>query len=152
MKLTLAHITPHSAGRAKMGPIEALVAYYVTRSRPWAQVDAKAFPSEAHLLQSIAAISQRMRPLLCLLESSGEPLSSEQFASAIKRWRDGGQQHVFLCIGPADGWSATARERADLLLSLGPMTLAHGIARVVLAEQVYRALSILAGHPYHGGH
>jgi 23S rRNA (pseudouridine1915-N3)-methyltransferase len=57
-----------------------------------------------------------------------------------------------LAIGPADGWSAEARQRADLLLSLGRMTLPHQLARVVLAEQVYRAFTILAGHPYHSGH
>lgn len=152
MRLTLAHITPHSAARAKMEPIEALVTDYLTRCRPWALVETKAFSSEARLLESVVAASQRTRPVLCLLDSSGKPLSSEQFASAIERWRDSGLQQVFFCIGPADGWSSAAKERADLLLSLGPMTLAHGIARVVLAEQVYRALSILAGHPYHGGH
>jgi len=55
-------------------------------------------------------------------------------------------------VGPADGWSAEARNRAQLLLSLGAMTLPHELARVVLAEQVYRACTILAGHPYHSGH
>lgn len=57
-----------------------------------------------------------------------------------------------LAIGPADGWSPEARVRADLVVSFGPMTLPHSLARVVLAEQVYRALTILAGHPYHSGH
>jgi 23S rRNA (pseudouridine1915-N3)-methyltransferase len=57
-----------------------------------------------------------------------------------------------MAIGPADGWSDTARQRADLLLSLGRITLPHQLARVVLAEQVYRAFTILAGHPYHSGH
>jgi 23S rRNA (pseudouridine1915-N3)-methyltransferase len=57
-----------------------------------------------------------------------------------------------LAIGPADGWSVAARQRADLLVSFGRLTLPHQLARVVLAEQVYRALTILAGHPYHTGH
>lgn len=152
MQLTLAHITPHSAVRLKMQPIETLVADYLARCRPWADVEAKAFSSEARLLESVAAIGKRTRPVLCLLDSSGKPLSSEQLASAIERWRDSALQQVFFCIGPADGWSTAAKARADLILSLGPMTLAHNIARVVLVEQIYRALSILAGHPYHGGH
>jgi len=59
---------------------------------------------------------------------------------------------VLFAVGPADGWSAEARNRAQLLLSLGAMTLPHELARVVLAEQVYRACTILAGHPYHSGH
>ena len=62
------------------------------------------------------------------------------------------QEHIVLAIGPADGWSAPARARASLLLSFGPITLPHELARVVLAEQLYRALTILAGHPYHSGH
>jgi 23S rRNA (pseudouridine1915-N3)-methyltransferase len=59
---------------------------------------------------------------------------------------------MVFAIGPADGWSEAARERAQLLLSLGPMTLAHALARLVVAEQLYRAFTILSGHPYHAGH
>ena len=61
-------------------------------------------------------------------------------------------QHIVFAIGPADGWSNAARERAQLVLSLGPMTLAHSLARLVMAEQIYRAYAILTGHPYHAGH
>ena len=68
------------------------------------------------------------------------------------RQRDQGQQSLFFAIGPADGWSEEARKRANLLLSLGPMTLPHELARVVLSEQIYRAFTILSGHPYHTGH
>jgi len=55
-------------------------------------------------------------------------------------------------VGPASGWSEPSRLRANLLLSLGPMTMAHSLARLVMAEQLYRAFAILTGHPYHGGH
>jgi len=55
-------------------------------------------------------------------------------------------------VGPADGWSEEARSQARLLLSLGPMTLAHALARLVMAEQLYRTFTILTGHPYHKGH
>jgi 23S rRNA (pseudouridine1915-N3)-methyltransferase len=63
-----------------------------------------------------------------------------------------GTQELVLAIGPADGWSATARSRAQTTLSLGKMTLPHELARVVVAEQLYRAFTILNHHPYHGGH
>ena len=79
-------------------------------------------------------------------------MSSEQLAAWIGRERDAGMQHLHFAIGPADGWSKDMRDRADLLLSFGPMTFPHELARVMLAEQLYRAFTILAGHPYHGGH
>lgn len=87
-----------------------------------------------------------------LLDSRGRTLSSEAFAAWVGKRRDQGAQHLVFAIGPASGWSDEARARAQLLLSLGPMTLAHALARVVLAEQIYRAFTILAGHPYHCGH
>jgi 23S rRNA (pseudouridine1915-N3)-methyltransferase len=65
---------------------------------------------------------------------------------------DEGTQQIVFAIGPANGWSEAARARAQLLLSLGPMTLAHSLARLVMAEQIYRAYAILTGHPYHAGH
>jgi 23S rRNA (pseudouridine1915-N3)-methyltransferase len=89
---------------------------------------------------------------LILLEMRGRALSSEQLAGWIERERDGGAQHLHFAIGPPDGWSDTTRKRADLLLSFGPMTFPHDLARVMLAEQLYRAFTILAGHPYHAGH
>jgi 23S rRNA (pseudouridine1915-N3)-methyltransferase len=79
-------------------------------------------------------------------------MSSEQLAAWIGRERDSGAQHLHFAIGPADGWSPETRKRAGLLLSFGPMTFPHELARVILAEQLYRAFTILAGHPYHAGH
>jgi 23S rRNA (pseudouridine1915-N3)-methyltransferase len=87
-----------------------------------------------------------------LLDSRGKQLSSEELAEKVGRLRDEGTQRLVLAIGPADGWSDTARQRAGLLLSFGRITLPHQLARVVLAEQIYRAFTILAGHPYHSGH
>ncbi len=89
---------------------------------------------------------------LVVLDSRGRELSSEEFAERIGRVRDEGVQRLVFAIGPADGWSGETRNRGNLLLSLGRMTLPHQLAGVVLAEQVYRALTILAGHPYHSGH
>jgi 23S rRNA (pseudouridine1915-N3)-methyltransferase len=79
-------------------------------------------------------------------------MSSEAFAAWLGMKRDEGMQQVVFAVGPASGWSEAARARAQLLLSLGPMTMAHALARLVMAEQVYRAVTILTGHPYHGGH
>jgi 23S rRNA (pseudouridine1915-N3)-methyltransferase len=59
---------------------------------------------------------------------------------------------LVFAIGPASGWTEAARTQAHLLLSLGEMTLAHALARLVMAEQIYRAYTILTGHPYHAGH
>jgi 23S rRNA (pseudouridine1915-N3)-methyltransferase len=87
-----------------------------------------------------------------LLDSRGRQFTSEAFAAWITARRDQGARHLVFAIGPADGWSDHARQQAQLLLSLGPMTLPHSLARLVLAEQLYRACTILAGHPYHTGH
>ena len=79
-------------------------------------------------------------------------MTSEAFAAWVGARRDDGVQHIVFAVGPASGWSAASRGKAGLLLSLGPMTLAHALARLVLAEQIYRAFTILKGHPYHLGH
>ena len=86
------------------------------------------------------------------MDSGGRLLTSEDFAGAIGDFRDRGVQQIVVGIGGADGWTAEAKKRADLLVSMGRLTLPHGLARVVAAEQIYRAMTILAGHPYHCGH
>lgn len=83
------------------------------------------------------------------LTETGKSLSSEAFASWIADRRDGGCRSLALIIGGADGLAESLLQTADLKLSLGAMTLPHGLARIVLAEQLYRASTILAGHPYH---
>jgi len=99
----------------------------------------------------------RARSMLILLDHRGRTWSSETFAEWLQRERDRGIQLFTFAVGPADGWSeAVLREattRRDwLVLSLGPMTLPHELAAVVLAEQIYRAFTIVEGHPYHLGH
>ena len=83
------------------------------------------------------------------LDERGRSLSSEAFAQWIAERRDGGAKTLAFLIGGPDGHSTEALKPATLKLSLGTMTLPHGLARVVLAEQLYRAATILAGHPYH---
>ena len=84
-----------------------------------------------------------------LLDERGESLSSLAFAKKLEAWRDGGKREARFLIGAADGHDEKAREEADLLLSFGPATWPHLLARAMLAEQLYRATAILAGHPYH---
>ncbi|MGA8671215.1 MAG: 23S rRNA (pseudouridine(1915)-N(3))-methyltransferase RlmH [Terracidiphilus sp.] len=95
---------------------------------------------------------QKGRPPAVLLDSRGRSMTSEAFAAWIGARRDESVQHIVFAIGPASGWSPAALSRARLLLSLGSFTLAHALARIVLAEQLYRACTILTGHPYHTGH
>jgi 23S rRNA (pseudouridine1915-N3)-methyltransferase len=84
-----------------------------------------------------------------LLDERGKQLSSEEFAALLRRWRDEGVREARFLIGAADGHGDTLRARADLLLGFGPMTWPHLLVRAMLAEQLWRATSILAGHPYH---
>ncbi len=125
---------------------------YVERCRPYMVCERKVFATEDLLFEWAERSSGRTAATLVLLDSAGQMLTSEQFAGRVGGWRDGGVHLLALAIGPADGWSGAGRARADLLLSLGRMTLPHALAQVVLCEQIYRALTILAGHPYHGGH
>ena len=84
-----------------------------------------------------------------LLDERGEALSSVAFAKKLEAWRDGGKREARFLIGAADGHDDKARSEADLLLSFGPATWPHMLARAMLAEQLFRATAILAGHPYH---
>lgn len=84
-----------------------------------------------------------------VLDERGKPLSSMEFAKKLENWRDIGKREVRFLIGAADGHSANLREDSDLLLSFGPATWPHMLARAMLAEQLFRATSILANHPYH---
>ena len=84
-----------------------------------------------------------------LLDEKGEQLSSVELAKKLERWRDGGKREARFLIGAADGFSDAERGQADLLLSIGRSTWPHLLARAMLAEQLWRAVSILANHPYH---
>ena len=82
------------------------------------------------------------------LDERGRALTSAELAAALDKWRQSGRDLAFV-IGGADGLAAEIKSQADMLLSLSSMTLPHGLARVTLAEQLYRAHTILSGHPYH---
>jgi 23S rRNA (pseudouridine1915-N3)-methyltransferase len=152
MNLSLVFIGSHSSSdRSKQS--DALVSLYLDRiPESFAKASCIAFRTSNLLWERLEKQSSRRRPLLVLLDSRGRQFNSEQFAEWLGKQRDQGQQSIIFAIGPADGWSEEADKRANLLLSLGPMTLPHELARVVLSEQIYRAFTILSGHPYHTGH
>lgn len=84
-----------------------------------------------------------------LLDEKGNPLGSLEIAAKLERWRDEGRREARFLIGGADGFGDAERAGADLLLSFGKATWPHLLARAMLAEQLYRATSLLANHPYH---
>ena len=84
-----------------------------------------------------------------LLDEKGKDLTSEELARLLEQWRDGGIRECRFVIGAADGHSDNERHEADLLLAFGKATWPHLLARAMLLEQLFRATSILAGHPYH---
>ena len=148
MKLLLASIAP----RPGAGPAQQLLGEYLRRTQPFFPAEATVFRSEAALLAALERGRARTAPALVLLDRQGTPLSSEGLAALLERYRDAGMQQLVFAVGPADGWSAAMRSEARETVSLGAMTLPHELARLVLAEQIYRAATILAGHPYHCGH
>ena len=98
-----------------------------------------------------SAILDRIPPgaSLIALDERGRTLASEAFATDIARRRDGGASHLVFAIGGPDGHGEALRARADSLLAFGSMTWPHQLVRVMLLEQLYRATTILSGHPYH---
>ena len=84
-----------------------------------------------------------------VLDERGKALASTELASKLEGWRDGGKREARFIIGAADGHDEEMRRSADLLLSFGPATWPHMLARAMLAEQLFRSVSILANHPYH---
>ena len=143
MKLTIAWI-----GKTKEPAMTALTAEYGKRIGRYCVTDTLEARDEKALLERAA----KDRATLVLLDARGKQMSSEELAAFVGKHQDSGTQRLMFAIGPADGWSDAARTKAAVTLSLGKMTLAHELARVVLLEQVYRAWTILKGHPYHTGH
>ena len=146
MKLRVAWI-----GRTKDPSVEALTSEYLRRLRGYIQAESAEYSSEEALLRSLGK-SSRVQPVLVLLDRQGKQLNSERIADLIRDYQEGGTQEMVFAVGPADGWTHDVLAAADFKLSFGLITLPHELARVVLAEQLYRAFTILKGHPYHTGH
>lgn len=90
---------------------------------------------------------------LVVFDERGKNLSSDSFAQHIQQWREAGRQDMVYVIGGPDGLDPRVRQQADLVVSFGALTLPHQIVRALVAEQLYRALTIMTGHPYHrAGH
>lgn len=149
MQVTVVYV---GARPSSKNAFDALTQVYVDRCAAFARCSTEAFRSEEAVLEWLDRQHGRTPVVAVLLDSRGRQMDSEGFAAWLGARRDEGAQHVVFAIGPADGWSEAARARAQLLFSLGKLTLAHALAKLVLAEQVYRAFTILNGHPYHGGH
>jgi 23S rRNA (pseudouridine1915-N3)-methyltransferase len=150
MRLTIVAV-----GRLRAGAEKTLVDHYLGRigSETAVREVAETRAREAAvrrarenrlLLQALPAAGR-----IVALDGRGRELSSQALARRLGAWRDDGIAEAAFLIGGADGLEAETLARADLVLSLGAMTWPHLLVRVMLAEQLYRAMSILAGHPYH---
>lgn len=145
MKLTIAWI-----GKTKNPAIQSLTDEYLKRLRQFAEAEGVSLKNEVALLKLCDGRGARRR--LVLLDSRGKQLSSEELAAFLREHQNRNPLPLVFAIGPADGFSDQLRAKAEFVLSIGRMTLAHELARVVLLEQVYRAFTVLKGHPYHLGH
>ncbi len=150
MKIRLISITKRK-GQSKQGCVDELTADYVKRASRYSPVEVGECPDEEAMLRSLERPG-RTAPVLVALDSRGKQFSSEELADFVRQHQERSTQELIFAIGPADGWNPTALARAQQTLSLGKITLPHELARVVLAEQIYRAFTILNHHPYHGGH
>ena len=155
MKIKIAWI-----GKTKEPTIEALTAEYLKRISRYVAVEGVALRDETPLLELRGRLASSRRgtmasganSTLVLMDSQGKEFSSEQFAGFLRDYQDRNPLPLVFAVGPADGFSEATKAMAQHTMSLGKITLPHGLARVVLLEQVYRALTILNGHPYHCGH
>jgi 23S rRNA (pseudouridine1915-N3)-methyltransferase len=133
-----------AVGKIGKSPEADLVTRYLTRI---------AWPTAVTELSDTKPVLPPLPPhaRTVVMDERGKALASGAFASQLERWRDEGVREVRFLIGGADGHDDGTRTQADLLMSFGPATWPHMLARAMLAEQLFRAVSILANHPYHRG-
>jgi len=144
-----------AVGKAKAGPERDLYDSYLARLS-W-RVELKEVEIKKEMAEAVRKTREGEALLAAMpagarivaLDERGRAEASEAFAQRLGRWRDDGARTVGFIIGGADGLDEAVRKRADLVLSFGALTWPHMLVRAMLAEQVYRAQSILAGHPYH---
>jgi 23S rRNA (pseudouridine1915-N3)-methyltransferase len=156
-------ISLFAVGRLKAGPEKDLASRYLDRlakagpavglelSKLVEVQESRAANAETRKREE-ASLLERALPdgaVLLLLDERGKALDSEAFAELVGRYRDNGKRDVMIAIGGADGLDADLRQRADMVLSFGSMTWPHQLVRILIAEQLYRAVTILSGHPYH---
>lgn len=150
MKLRVVWISPKSHSREPA--YDALTREYVSRISRYQEIEANDLPSEAALVKLLERSAGRTTPVLVLLDSRGRQMTSEEFATFIEAQQAADVQRLIFAVGPADGFTNDTNRKPHKAISLGRMTLPHELARVVLLEQIYRAFTILKGHPYHCGH
>lgn len=152
-----------AVGRLKDGPERELLDRYLKRSSqvgrslglaPLEMIETPEGRAETAALRQADEATRLLKladrcDVVVALDERGREFDSRAFADLLARHRDAGAAGMALLIGGADGHGDAVRSRANVKLSLGRITLPHGLARIVLAEQVYRAMTILAGHPYH---
>ena len=153
-----------AVGRLKDGPERQLVERYRMRVAAMAPalgctgLDIAELPEgrgrreEERRAEEAAAIASRLgKAAVIVFDERARSIGSEAFAARLGGWRDDGRPATACIIGGPDGLDAALRDRADLAVSFGALTLPHQIVRALVAEQIYRALTILSGHPYHRG-
>jgi 23S rRNA (pseudouridine1915-N3)-methyltransferase len=152
-----------AVGRLKSGAERELEARYLERARAMGRglglspldlaelSESAARRPEARIAEEAGRLLAALpgEALVVALDERGKSLTSPDFAGHVGRARDGGRGTLAFVIGGPDGLAPELRARADLVLSFGALTWPHQLVRVLLAEQVYRAMTILAGHPYH---
>lgn len=156
-------ITLIAVGRLKTGPEKELAARYLDRlaktggacgldfARVVELTESRAGNSETRKREEAAQILKSVPEgaLLMALDERGKALSSQDFAALLGERRDSGHRDLAIVIGGADGLDEALRDRADLCINLGRLTWPHQIVRILIAEQLYRCVTILTGHPYH---
>lgn len=155
-----------AVGRLKQGPERDLAARYLERTAALGRGlgipscdlvelsesrSRRAADRQAEEAVAILAQVPADGALIAYDERGRSDLSSERLAARVEAWRDGGRPVLAIAVGGPDGLDAMVRARADLILAFGAATLPHGLVRVLVLEQAYRTLTILAGHPYHRG-
>jgi 23S rRNA (pseudouridine1915-N3)-methyltransferase len=149
MKLRVAWIQA-KPGKDKLTGVPLLTGEFVQRIARYNPIETRELASEAALFKDVS--SAKAKPTLIVLDPRGQQMTSEELAKFLERHMQRGTQSMWFAVGGADGFTEKGREAAETLLSLSRMTLPHELARVVLLEQLYRAFTILKGHPYHTGH
>lgn len=152
-----------AVGRLKAGPEKELASRYIDRfakagpaiglefSRVSEVNESRASSSDTRKREEAAQLEKALNEgaVLVLLDERGKALDSPAFANLLGRYRDQGKREMLLAIGGADGLDPQLYERADAVINLGSMTWPHQLVRILIAEQLYRAVTILSGHPYH---
>jgi 23S rRNA (pseudouridine1915-N3)-methyltransferase len=128
-------------------PGKAIGLTFAERELPESRADAAAARKNQEAASLIASVAPGA--VLVALDEGGTSLDSAGLAARLATWRDGGKPGVVFTVGGADGHGAALLARADMRLAFGAMTWPHRLARAMLAEQLYRAVTILSGHPYH---